>query len=83
MDYYMGEIGLFAFDYATPDFMLCDGRSLSIQQYTALFALIGNKFGGNGTTNFNIPNLLNANPLNGMRYYICVSGIFPSRIIFN
>lgn len=78
MDYYMGTIYLFAFDYETPDFILCDGRALNVSQNSALFALIGTKFGGD-YTNFNIPNLLNASPLNGMRYYICINGIFPSR----
>lgn len=78
MDYYIGQICLFAFDFETTGFMLCDGRSLSIAQNSALYALIGIKFGGNATS-FNIPNLLNASPVNGMRYYICVSGIFPTR----
>jgi len=78
MEFYLGEICLLAFDFETPDFILCDGRSLSVSQNSALYALIGNKFGGN-STNFNIPNLLNASPINGMRYYICIAGIFPAR----
>jgi microcystin-dependent protein len=78
MEYYLGQICLFAFDYETPDFILCDGRSLNASQNAALYALLGNKFGGNNIA-FNIPNLLNASPVNGMRYYICTAGIFPSR----
>jgi hypothetical protein len=35
----------------------CDGRTLSIAQNTALFSLIGTKYGGNGVTTFNLPNL--------------------------
>lgn len=78
MDYYLGEICLFAFDYETYGFILCNGRSLSVRQNTALYAILGNKFGGD-SVNFNIPNMLGQEPIPGMNYYICVSGIFPSR----
>lgn len=78
MDYYLGEICLFAFDYNTPDFMLCNGSSLNVSQFTPLYALIQNKFGGNNVA-FNIPNMLGLEPVPGMNYYICTSGIFPSR----
>ncbi len=78
MDYYIAEICLFSFDYETPGFILCDGRSLRVNQNSALYALLGNKFGGD-STNFNIPNMLGLEPVHGMNYYICVNGIFPSR----
>lgn len=78
MDYYIGEIYLFAFDYNTRDFMLCNGSSLNVNQFTPLYALIQNKFGGNNVA-FNIPNMLGLEPVPGMNYYICTSGIFPSR----
>jgi hypothetical protein len=38
-------------------FLPCDGRSLQITQNTGLFSLIGTKYGGNGVTTFNLPNL--------------------------
>jgi microcystin-dependent protein len=57
MDIYLGTILAFAFGYAPQDFMLCDGRLLSIQQYAALFAILGTTFGGNGQTTFGIPDL--------------------------
>lgn len=78
MEYYIAEICLFSFDYETSGFILCDGRSLRVNQNIALYALIGNKFGGD-STNFNIPNMLGLEPVPGMNYYICVNGIFPSR----
>lgn len=56
-DYFMGEIRMFAGTYAPQDFMLCNGAQLSIAQYTALYSLIGVAFGGNGSTNFNIPDM--------------------------
>jgi len=37
--------------------MLCNGQTLAIQQYTALFSIIGTYYGGNGTTTFQLPNL--------------------------
>jgi microcystin-dependent protein len=37
--------------------MFCQGQTLAISQYSAVFALIGTTFGGNGTTNFQLPNL--------------------------
>jgi microcystin-dependent protein len=58
--------------------MVANGRILSIQAYSPLFALIGTQYGGNGTTNFAIPNLTSLAP-NGMTYSICANGFFPSR----
>lgn len=55
-----------------------NGQILSIAQNTALFALLGTTYGGNGTTTFALPNLQAAAP-NGLTYSICMAGIFPSR----
>lgn len=79
MEYLLGEIELFAFGYAPTDFRLCNGDILQINQNSALFSLIGNKFGGNGSTTFALPNMLNDTPVLGMNYYICVAGYYPSR----
>lgn len=38
-------------------FLFCDGHSLAISTYPALFAALGNTYGGDGTTNFSLPNL--------------------------
>jgi hypothetical protein len=54
-----------------------DGRLIPIGQNTALFALIGTIYGGNGTTNFALPDLRGVAP-NGLTYTICDVGIFPS-----
>jgi microcystin-dependent protein len=79
MDIYIGTILLFAFNYEPMGFMLCDGRTLNINQYTPLYALIGVTYGGNGTTNFMLPNLNGASPLPAMKYYIATEGLFPPR----
>lgn len=58
-DPYIGEIRPFAFGYYPADgnWLPCDGSTLSIQQYQALFAVIGTLYGGNGTSTFQLPNL--------------------------
>lgn len=53
----MGYIAAFGFNFAPKGWMLCAGQILSIQQYSALFALLGTTYGGNGTTTFALPDL--------------------------
>ncbi len=79
MEQLIGEIKLFPFGFAPIQWMLCNGAVLQIQQNTALFSLVGNKFGGNGTTTFALPNLANTSAVAGMEYYIAVQGYYPSR----
>jgi microcystin-dependent protein len=54
---FMAEIRAFAFSFVPSGWIPCDGRLLPIQQYSALFSLLGTNYGGNGTTNFGVPNL--------------------------
>ena len=54
-----------------------NGQVLSISQNTALFALLGTTYGGDGMTTFRLPDLRPVAP-NNMTYYICDQGIFPS-----
>jgi microcystin-dependent protein len=60
---YLGQILMFGGNYAPKNYALCNGQTLSIQQYQALFALIGTTYGGNGTSTFQLPNLQSALPL--------------------
>jgi microcystin-dependent protein len=53
------------------------GQLLPTIQNTALFSLLGTKYGGNGETTFALPDLTDAAP-NGMTYSICVDGVFPA-----
>jgi microcystin-dependent protein len=78
---YIGSIQLFAFNYAPAGFALCNGATLQIMQNQALYALIGIKYGGNGTSNFMLPNLLNASPYptQNMQYYIATQGMYPTQ----
>ena len=76
----LGEILLYAGQ--TPnDVVPADGRLLPISSNVALFSDIGTTYGGNGTTNFAVPDLRGAEPKgngpHGVSYYICTSGAFP------
>jgi microcystin-dependent protein len=54
---FMGEIRAFASDETPPYWLPCDGRRLPISGYQALFAIFGVAFGGDGRTNFALPDL--------------------------
>src|SRR5579872_5848574 len=54
---FLGEIRMFAGNFAPLGFAFCQGQTLSISQNQALFALLGTTYGGNGTTTFNLPDL--------------------------
>jgi microcystin-dependent protein len=56
-DQYLGEIRAFPLNFAPYGWLDCTGQLLPISQYAALFALLGTQFGGNGTSNFGLPNL--------------------------
>ena len=60
---FLGEIRMFAGNFPPKGWALCNGQILAIQQNTALFSLLGTNYGGNGTTNFALPNLQNAVPI--------------------
>lgn len=79
MEPFIGQIKLFPYNYAPLGWAFCEGQILQIQQYTALFALIGNKFGGDGRTNFALPDLRGAEPQTGSHYCIALQGLFPPR----
>ena len=63
MDAFVGEVRIFGFNFAPYSWAFCNGAILPISQYAALFSLIGTYFGGNGSTNFALPNLQGSNPL--------------------
>jgi microcystin-dependent protein len=60
VDPFVAEIRLFAGNFAPRGWAFCNGQILSISQNTALFSLLGTNYGGNGTTNFALPNLQGA-----------------------
>jgi len=63
MQPYVGQITLFAFSRVPTGWFLCDGSLKPISDYQVLFTLIGTTYGGNGTTNFAVPDLRGRVPL--------------------
>ncbi len=55
MEGYIGEMRIFAGSFAPKHWILCHGQTLSISQYYALFAIIGNQYGGDGRNTFKLP----------------------------
>jgi len=60
---FLGEIRLFSFSYAPRGWALCNGQLLPITPNQALFALLGTTYGGDGETNFGLPDLRGRVPI--------------------
>jgi len=83
MDGTIGEIRLFAGNFAPERWAFCDGQTLPIQSNEALFSIIYTQYGGDGRTNFQLPKLAPLTEADGgvtpIRYIICLSGMYPMR----
>lgn len=64
-DVYVGQLLLVPYPFAPQGFALCEGQLLPVTNYPALFALIGTRYGGNGTTTYGLPDLRGAIPISG------------------
>lgn len=53
----MGEIRGFSGDYAPRNWAVCQGQTLPISEYSALYAVMGTSFGGDGRSTFKLPDL--------------------------
>jgi microcystin-dependent protein len=62
-DFFIGEIRVFAGNFAPTGWALCNGQLLPISQNTALFSLLGTFYGGDGKSNFALPDLRDSAPL--------------------
>jgi microcystin-dependent protein len=60
---YLGAIKIFAGSYAITGYAFAQGQTLAINQYTALFSLLGTTYGGNGVQTFQLPNLQSELPI--------------------
>lgn len=67
VDPFLGEVRPFAITYVPRSWAECNGQLLPINQYTALFSLLGTNFGGDGKTNFGLPNLVGRAPMHAGR----------------
>ena len=62
-DQFVAEIRIFAGNFPPTGWAFCDGQLLPISQNTALFSLLGTIYGGDGKTNFALPNLQGCAPM--------------------
>lgn len=60
---FIGEICCFGFTFPPRDWAQCNGQIIPISQNSALFAILGTTYGGNGTTTFGLPNLQGRIPM--------------------
>lgn len=60
---FLGEVRVFSFNFAPKGWALCNGQLLPINQNQALFSLLGTTYGGNGQTNFALPDLRGRMPM--------------------
>lgn len=63
MDPFVAEIRAFGFNFAPKGWAQCNGQILPLSQNTALFSLLGTTYGGNGKSNFALPNLQGSIPI--------------------
>lgn len=61
---YISEIRIFGFDFPPRGWAHCDGQILPIEQNQALFSFLGTRFGGDGRTDFGLPDLRGRTPVN-------------------
>src|SRR5271169_5631204 len=81
MNSYLGSLLLVPYNFAPQGWAFCQGQLLPISQNTALFSLIGTTFGGDGVTNFKLPNLTEHKDASGaaLKWIIALVGVYPSR----
>jgi len=60
---FIGEIRMISFNFAPRGWAFCNGQLLPINQNQALFSILGTTYGGNGQTNFALPNLQGRSPI--------------------
>lgn len=79
----IGEIRLFAGNFAPRNWAFCDGQTLPISSNAALYSILGTQYGGNGRDNFQLPKLASLKEADGgetpIRYVICLQGAYPVR----
>jgi microcystin-dependent protein len=63
MDPFVAEIRIFPFNFAPKGWAFCNGQLLPLSQNTALFSLLGTNYGGDGKSNFALPNLQGSAPM--------------------
>lgn len=62
-DFFMGEVTILPYNFSVRNFALCSGATVPINQNSALFAIIGTIYGGDGRSTFDLPNLTQRAPM--------------------
>jgi microcystin-dependent protein len=79
-DNFVGEVRAMPFGFVPQGWAPCQGQLLQVEGNTALFALLGSTYGGDGKATFALPTLA---PIKGqtgtLQYCIAIGGIFPPR----
>ncbi|MDJ0627048.1 MAG: phage tail protein [Rhodobacter sp.] len=76
-DSYLGTVGLSGASYCPKGLLEANGQLLGIAQFSNLYAVFGNRYGGDGMTSFGLPDLTDKVPEKGMRYCVVVTGGIP------
>jgi microcystin-dependent protein len=63
MEAFVGQLMLASFNFAPRNWLQCNGQTLPISSYQALFSLLGTYYGGSGVNNFMLPNLQGSTPI--------------------
>ncbi|MBV8977542.1 MAG: tail fiber protein [Alphaproteobacteria bacterium] len=91
-DHYMGEVRAMPYDYCPEQWVRAEGQLMPITQHTALFALLGTRYGGDGKTTFALPDLRSAalvskrpdnerpdRPVEKIHWCFAIRGLWPPR----
>lgn len=73
----LGELLLLPYQFTPEDFDKCKGQLIAVEN-NDLFKLLGTQFGGDGTKDFGLPDLRDAEPIAGLNYFIATKGASPS-----
>ncbi|WP_072622790.1 phage tail protein [Spirulina major] len=81
----IGEIRLFAGNFAPRGWAFCDGQTLNVSGNEALYSILENKYGGKLYTTFTLPKIApvlgadTSSSYDDLKYIICLQGYYPSR----
>jgi microcystin-dependent protein len=75
----LGSLLLSPYDFVPAGFEPCEGQSIPIRANVRLFTLLGTTFGGDGVSNFALPDMRGRAPLKGLSYLIAMDGIYPNK----
>jgi microcystin-dependent protein len=70
---YVGETRIFAFGFVPAGWMACQGQLVPVAELPGLFKIIGTKYGGDGETNFGLPNVAPLQSDDGGQLSVCIS----------